>query len=191
MSGAGVWVVTGVAVLLLLVVMASYNRFVSQRQLLEDSWSTVETELQRRYDLIPNLVATVQGYATHERQTLEAVTAARTNAAAATGTPAEQAGAENLLVGWLRQLLVVSEAYPELKASQHFLDLQHQLVMTEDRIQAARRIYNGNVRDLNRRVQSIPSNLVAKVCGFREADYFEIEEALRTSGPPAVDVGRS
>lgn len=186
-----VWAVAGVVLVLLLLLMASYNRFVSQRQLLEDSWGTVETELQRRYDLIPNLVATVHGYASHESTTLEAVTAARSHAAATDGPPSEQAGAENLLVGWLRQLLIVSEAYPELKASGHFLDLQHQLVMTEDRIQAARRIYNGNVRDLNRRVQSIPSNLVAKLFGFTEADYFEIEQALRTAGPPAVDVGRS
>lgn len=182
------WVALGAVVLLALLVAASYNRFVRQRQLVQSSWGTVDTELQRRYDLVPNLVATVQGYATHERQTLESVIAARSHAVAADGRPAEQADAENLLVGWLRQLLVVSEAYPDLKASGHFLALQHELVMTEDRIQAARRIYNGNVRDLNTRVQSFPSNLVAGVFGFDEEDYFEVEPAVARSQPPAVDL---
>lgn len=182
------WVALGVVVLLALIVAASYNRFVRQRQLVQSSWGTVDTELQRRYDLVPNLVATVQGYAAHERQTLENVIAARSHAVASHGRPAEQADAENLLVGWLRQLLVVSEAYPDLKASDHFLALQHELVMTEDRIQAARRIYNGNVRDLNTRVQSFPSNLVAGVFGFDEEDYFEVEPAVAGSQPPAVDL---
>ena len=185
-----VWIAIGVAVFVALVVVLSYNRFVSQRQLLDDSWATIDTELQRRYDLVPNLVATVGGYATHERQTLEAVAAARSHAAAEHGPPSVQAEAENLLVGWLRQLLVVVEDYPDLKASTGFLDLQHQLVMTEDRIQAARRIYNGNVRDLNRRVQQVPSNLVAKLFGFGIAEYFEVEPALRTSGAPPVDLTR-
>lgn len=183
-----VWVALGAVVFLALLVAASYNRFVRQRQLVQSSWGTVDTELQRRYDLVPNLVATVQGYAAHERQTLENVIAARRHAVAAHGRPAEQADAENLLVGWLRQLLVVSEAYPDLKASDHFLALQHELVMTEDRIQAARRIYNGNVRDLNTRAQSFPSNLVAGVFGFDEEDYFEVEPAVAGSQPPAVDL---
>lgn len=180
------WIVLGVVLLVAFAVALSYNRFVTQRQLLADSWSTIDTELQRRYDLVPNLVATVSGYAAHERQTLEAVTQARSYARNETGSPAAQADAENLLVGWLRQLLVVSEAYPDLKANTSFLHLQHELVMTEDRIQAARRIYNGNVRDLNRRVQQIPSNLVAKAFRVQEAEYFEVEPALRTSGAPAV-----
>lgn len=183
-----VWIGVGLLVLVVLLFVLSYNRFVSQRQLLADSWGTIDTELQRRYDLIPNLVATVAGYADHERQTLEAVTAARSHAAASTGSPSSQAEAENLLVGWLRQLMIVTEAYPDLLASTSFLDLQRQLVMTEDRIQAARRIYNGNVRDLNRRIQQIPSNLVARTFGFEEAEYFEVEPALRTSGAPPVDL---
>jgi len=182
------WIGVGLLVLVALVVVLSYNRFVSQRQLLDDSWATIDTELQRRYDLVPNLVATVGGYATHERQTLEGVTAARTHAVAEHGPPGAQADAENLLVGWLRQLLVVVEDYPDLKASTGFLDLQHELVMTEDRIQAARRIYNGNVRDLNRRVQQVPSNLVAKVFGFGLAEHFEVEPALRSAGPPPVNL---
>jgi LemA protein len=183
-----VWIVLGVVVLVALWVAFSYNRFVHQRQLLAESWSTVDTELQRRYDLVPNLVATVGGYAAHERQTLEAVIAARTHAVAEQGSPTAQADAENLLVGWLRQLFVLVEAYPDLKANTSFLDLQHQLVLTEDRIQAARRIYNGNVRDLNRRVQQVPSNLVAKAFRVPLAEYFEVEPAVRVAGAPAVDL---
>ncbi len=167
------------AVIVLGWIWLSYNRFALQRELVDNSWATVDTELKRRYDLIPNLVATVKGYAAHERATLEAVTAARQGAVAATGSPAEQAPAENVLVDGLKQLLAVAEAYPELRADQHFLDLQHELVATEDRIQAARRIFNGNVRDLNRRVEQVPSNLVAKLGGFRRAEYFQIDEAAR------------
>jgi LemA protein len=157
----------------------SYNRFALQRELVGNSWSTVDTELRRRYDLIPNLVATVKGYAAHEQATLESVTRARAGAVAATGSPEEQAAAENVLVDGLKHLLAVAEAYPELRADRHFLELQSELAATENRIQAARRIFNGNVRDLNRRVEQIPSNLVAKVGGFRRAEYFQIDEAAR------------
>lgn len=157
----------------------SYNRFVSQRHLLHNSWSNVETELRRRYDLVPNLVETVRGYASHEQATLTEVIEARGAAMASTGSPPDQAGPENVLVAGVRHLMAVSEAYPELVANAHFLDLQRQLVITEDRIQAARRLFNGNVRDYNRRVESIPSRLVAVIGGFRRADYFEIDEAVR------------
>lgn len=173
------WAVVAGGVLLVGWLLASYNRFVSQRQLIESSWSTVDTELKRRYDLIPNLVATVRGYAAHERETLEAVVRARTEALATVGTADEQAGPEHVLVDSLRSLLAVAEAYPELRADRHFLDLQHQLTVTEDRIQAARRLYNGNVRDYNRRVESIPSNLVALLAGARRASYFELDDAAR------------
>jgi LemA protein len=172
-------VAIGAGVLLLGWAWASYNRFVLQRQLVQNSWSTVDTELKRRYDLIPNLVTTVKGYAAHERATLEAVVQARSQAVAATGGPEDQAPAENVLVDGLKQLLAVSEDYPELKADQHFLDLQRELAATENRIQAARRIFNGNVRDLNRRVEQIPSNLIALVGGFHRAEYFQIDEAAR------------
>jgi LemA protein len=168
-----------VGVVLLLWVWLSYNRFALQRELVRNSWATVDTELKRRYDLIPNLVATAQGYAAHERETFELVIRARSAAVAATGEPGDQAPAENLLVGGLKHLLAVAEGYPELKADQHFLELQRELAGTENRIQAARRIYNGNVRDMNRRVQQIPSNLVAKLGGFGNADYFQIDEAAR------------
>ena len=163
--------------------MASYNRFVRQRTLIDNSWSNIDTELKRRYDLIPNLVETVKGYAAHEATTLEAVTEARTQAMADNGSPDQQARSENNLVGSLKSLLAVSEAYPDLKASTCFLDLQHQLVGTEDRIQAARRFYNNNVRDYNQRVQSVPTNLIAKVFGFESRQYFEVDEAVVGAAP--------
>jgi len=172
-------VLTGAAALVLGWAWLSYNRFVLQRELVDNSWATVDTELRRRYDLVPNLVATVQGYAAHERTTLEAVVDARRRAVAATGAPDLQAPAENLLVDGLTQLLAVAEAYPDLKADRHFLELQQELTATENRIQAARRIYNGNVRDLNRRVEQVPSNLIARVGGFCRAPYFQIEERAR------------
>lgn len=175
-------VLVGLVVLGLGWTWLAYNRFALQRELVQNSWSTVDTELRRRYDLIPNLVATVKGYAAHERTTLEAVVEARSRAVAATGSPEEQASAENVLVDGLKHLFALAEAYPDLRADRHFLDLQRELTATEDRIQAARRIYNGNVRDLNRRVEQVPSNLVAKLGGFSRADYFQIDAAA-TSVP--------
>jgi LemA protein len=179
-------VVLAVVLIAVAAVTLSYNRFVSQRQLVDNSWSNVDTELRRRYDLIPNLVETVKGYAAHERETLEAVVQARATAVASGGDAGEQSRDENVLVGALKQLFAVAERYPDLKASAHFLDLQHQLVTTEDRIQAARRFYNANVRDINRRVESVPSNLVARLFGFRRAAYFEVEPAIRDAGAPEV-----
>ena len=179
----GLYVSIGVPVLILLWLVLSYNRFVSQRNLIANSWSNVDTELKRRYELIPNLVETVKGYAAHERAVLEAVTNARSAAVAATGPPEQQAAAEAPLVSGLRQLLAVAESYPELKASSNFLALQDELSLTEDRIQAARRFYNANVADFNRRVQSVPSNIIAGLFRFREAEYFQIEPATR----PAVE----
>jgi LemA protein len=178
-------VVGGVIVVLGLAGMIAYNRFVSQRQFVENSWSTVETELQRRYELVPNLVATVKGYATHERETLVAVVEARAAAVADHGSPDHQAETENVLVGALSRLMAVSEAYPELKADKQFADLQHQLVITEDRIQAARRLFNRNVRDYNTRVESIPTNVVARMGGFERAAYVEIE-AIAAEVPSAA-----
>lgn len=165
----------GVIVVLILAVTIAYNRFVRQRQFIGNSWSTVETELQRRYELIPNLVATVKGYATHERETLDAVVQARAAAVTDRGRPDHQAETENVLVGALGRLMAISEAYPDLRADQHFAELQHQLVITEDRIQAARRLFNRNVRDYNSRVESIPTNLIARLGGFERADYVEID----------------
>ncbi len=184
------WVVLGLVVLVALFVVVSYNRFVSQRQLIRDAWANIDTELRRRYDLIPNLVETVRGYAAHERAVFEEVTRARAQAVAATGSPGQQAAAEGPLVAALRQLFAVAEAYPDLKANQNFLALQSELANTEDRLQTARRFYNANVRDYNRRVQQFPSMLVARAFGFREEEFFEVEEALREAGPPQVNFTR-
>ena len=174
-----------VVALVLFAIALSFNRFVQGRNLVRDSWADVDTELRRRYDLIPNLVATVKGYAAHEREVMERVTDARAAALAATGPPDAQAKAEAPLVGALRGLLAVAERYPDLKASGNFLALQKQLANTEDRLQVARRFYNGNVRDYNRRVQSVPSNIIASLFGFHEEKFFEVEEAVRAA--PAVD----
>jgi LemA protein len=172
----GFWIVLALIVVLAVAIVASYNRFVRQRNLVQESWRQIDVELTRRHDLVPNLVETVKGYASHERQTLEAVTAARA-AAASTGTgPTEQAAQENVLSGALRQLFAVAEAYPDLKASTNFLDLQRQLAETEDRIAAGRRFYNGNVRALNTRVEAFPSSLVAKTFGFAQAEYFTADD---------------
>jgi LemA protein len=164
----------GLGLLLLLAFLLSFNRFVRQRQLIDNAWSNVNTELKRRYDLVPNLVTTVKAYAAHERRTLETVIEARAAAVASNGSAAEQALSENVLVDALKELLALREAYPELRANEHFADLQRQLIVTEDRIQAARRFYNSNVRDFNTRVESFPSALVASMCRFEKADWFEI-----------------
>ena len=180
--------------LVLVVVVAvgavvSYNRFVSQKALIKDSWANIDTELRRRYDLIPNLVETVKGYASHEKEVLENVTRARAMAASATGAPAEQAAAEGPLVAALRQLMVVVENYPNLKADQNFLQLQGELTNTEDRLQTARRFYNANVRDYNRRVKQFPSVIVANMFNFEEEEFFEVEDEIREGGAPQVDFG--
>jgi LemA protein len=182
-----VWIVVGVLVLLAILGIVSYNRFVSQKQLIRDSWANIDTELRRRYDLIPNLVETVRGYASHERAVFENVTRARAAAAAATGTPAEQAAAEGPFVAALRQLFAVVENYPDVKANTNFLALQQELANTEDRLQTSRRFYNANVRDYNERVKQFPSMIIASVFNFEQEEFFEIEEALREAGPPRVD----
>ena len=178
-------IVIAVAVAIWFMVM--YNGLVRLHQYCRQSWAGIDTELQRRYDLIPNLVATVKGYAAHERGVLSAVVDARARAVASTGSPAAQAADENVLIGSLRKLLVVVERYPNLKASDNFLALQHELTNTEDRIQAARRFYNGNVRDLNTRIETFPSNLVAHLFGFRPREYFNIED-VRVRATPHMDL---
>jgi LemA protein len=186
----GIWLVVLLVLVVVVVVggIASYNRFVSQRNLIKDAWANIDTELRRRYDLIPNLVSTVQGYAAHEREVFENVTKARAMATAATGSPAAQAAAEGPFVAALRQLLAVAENYPQLKANENFLALQAELSNTEDRLQTARRFYNGNVRDYNRRVQSFPSMIVANFGHFELEEFFEVDESLRgDAGVPKVD----
>ena len=189
-------IVLVVALLLWLVVI--YNRLVRARNAYRNGFAQIDVQLTRRHDLIPNLVETVKGYIKHERETLEAVTAARTAAVsaqaaakAAPGDPAamqELAGSENLLTQMLGRMFALSEAYPDLKASQHFLALQGELTDTEDRIAASRRFYNGNVRAYNTRVRTFPSNLVAAVFRFRPREFFGLSD-VSEQAPPAVDLG--
>ena len=169
-------IVVVAAVLILL-----YNRLVRLRQNVREGWSAIDTELRRRYELVPNLVSVVKGYAAHERDTLEEVIQARNAAVASAGAPIEQARSENALTGALRHLFAVSEAYPDLKASDHFLDLHKQLVETEDRISKARRYYNATVRELNTAVETFPTLLIASSFGFHAEDYFEIEDGAASA----------
>ena len=165
----------------------TYNTLIRYRNHVSESWSDVDTELQRRYDLIPNLVSTVKGYAAHEKTLLKEVTRLRGEARENHGSPESQARSENSFVSALGRLLVVVENYPDLKASDNFLALQDELTNTEDRIQVARRFYNGNVRDLNNKVQMFPSNIIAGIFGFREAEFFELRETAARQAPE-VDV---
>lgn len=157
--------------------VVTYNALVRLRQQVDESWSGIDTELRRRYDLVPNLVDAVKAYAAHEGRVFEAVVVARERAASFGGTPAEQAEQERELTASVDRLLAVAEGYPDLKASANFLQLQHELANTEDRIQAARRFFNANVRELNTRVAVFPSNLVASACRFGPAEFFEVEKA--------------
>jgi len=171
-------IILGIVFALLLWVALAYNALVRIRQQVRESWSGIDTELKRRYDLIPNLVQTVKGYASHEREVLQAVTDARSRAAASTGDPDSQSRDEKQLVASVNRLLAVAEGYPELKASANYLELQKELANTEDRIQSVRRFYNANVRDLNTRIEVFPSNLVAGMFGFKPAQFFEVERSV-------------
>ncbi len=162
-----------------------YNNLVRLRQSVNESWSAIDTELRRRYDLIPNLVETVKGYAAHEKGTFEAVTEARNAAASSHGSPELTAKNENVLSGALRQLFALSENYPELKANENFKQLQTDLSETENRLSQARRFYNANVRELNTAVESFPSSVVAGATGFKAVQYFEIDDNA-ARGPVAV-----
>ncbi len=175
MEGVVPLLVLGAVVLLPLVwLIANYNRFVRLGQHISESWSDVDVELKRRYDLIPNLVETVKGYAAHERTVLERVVELRNRAAANNGPAAEQAVDESALNLGMKQLFVVAENYPQLKADAHFLAMQQELAVTEDRLAAARRFFNGNVRELNQLCQSFPTNLLAGLFGFERKTYFEL-----------------
>jgi LemA protein len=170
----------GIVLLPVIFVIAQYNALVGLRNYIRESWSNVDTELKRRYDLIPNLVAAVKGYAAHERAVLERVTELRNRCAANNGPVADQSRDELQLVDSLKQLLLVVENYPQLKADQNFLKLQSELVNTENRIQAARRFYNGNVRDYRNKCESFPSNLVARVFSFKaEGDFFSVPPSVQ------------
>jgi LemA protein len=171
----------------LLWVAVQYNGLVGLRNFIAESWSNVDTELKRRYDLIPNLVATVKGYAAHEREVLERVVELRNRCAANQGPVADQARDENQLVDALKQMFVLVENYPQLKADQHYLKLQTELINTENRIQAARRFYNGNVRDYRNKCETFPSNLVAGMFSFQPREFFSVPPSV--AEVPNVDFG--
>jgi LemA protein len=172
------WILLGIVAVLVLWFVAAYNGLVGSRNRVDNAWSQVEVQLKRRYDLIPNLVETVKGYASHERETFERVTQARAGAQAAQG-PAEQAQAENFLTQALRQLFAVAEAYPELRASENFQRLQEDLSDTENRIAVSRQIYNDSVLTFNNKVQQIPTNIVASMTGFTVREFFEAGESAQ------------
>jgi len=183
-NGMVVGIIVGVVVLLLvLYVVASYNGLVKLRNRIDNAWAQIDVQLKRRYDLIPNLVNTVKGYASHEKGTFEAITQARANAINASG-PGDQAQAENMITGALKSLFAVAEAYPDLKANQNFLELQEELSGTEGRIAYARQFYNDSVLKLNTKIQSFPSNILANAFGFKAREYFEADDASR--GPVSV-----
>jgi LemA protein len=166
------WIVIGVLFLAFFWIAGVYNGLVVLKNRAKEAWADIDVQLKRRYDLIPNLVETVKGYATHEKELFEKVTQARANAMSAQGVK-NKAGAENMLSDTLKSLFAVSENYPDLKASQNFLELQRELTDTEDKIQAARRFYNTNVRDLNIKIESFPANLIAGSLGFKQMELFQ------------------
>lgn len=174
-----------VLVLLILWFAVSYNRFVRLINQAKEAWSDIEVQLKRRYDLIPNLVNTVKGYATHESSAFENVSAARSKAMQATGL-GDKAKAEGELAGTLKSLFAVAEAYPDLKANTNFLELQRELSDTENKVQASRRFYNGNVRDLNIAVESFPANIVAKMFSFAKMDLFDLADGDAAQQPVEV-----
>src|SRR5438067_9358537 len=177
----GWWILVAIVVLVVLWLVFTYNGLISARNRTQEAWSEIEVELKRRHDLIPNLVNTVQGYVGHERGTLEAVTNARANAVAAgaTGDPAKIGQAENMLTQSLRSLFAVTENYPDLKAISAFTNLQETLTATEDKIEFSRRFYNGNVRDYNTRLQTLPTSLIAGALGFKPFGFFQADEGDR------------
>lgn len=174
------WIIFGIIVVIAIFAIMLYNRMVSLRQVVNQAWSDISVQLKQRHDLVPNLVETVKGYAAHERGTLEAVTQART-AAVSAASPEAQAKAENMLTGALRQLFALSEAYPDLKANQNFLQLQSDLSDIENKIAAARRFFNNAVQEFNTAIQSFPMVLVAGPMGFTQRTFFEVDEGERAA----------
>lgn len=167
------FILIGIVAVLVLWVVGAFNGLVVARNRVKESWSDIDVQLKRRYDLIPNLVETVKGYASHEKSALEAVISARAKAMGA-GTVAEHGQAENMLSGALKNLFALSEAYPDLKASANFVELQKELTDTEDKIQAARRFYNSNVLNMNNKVEQVPTNIIANMFGFKKEPFFEL-----------------
>lgn len=184
-AGLGLFLMVLAVVLVIVVlwVVVQYNGLVKLRNLVQESWRQIDVELQRRHDLIPNLVNTVKGYAAHEASTLDAVTQARSVASQPGASPATQAKNENVLTQALGRLFAVAEAYPDLKANRNFLELQEELTNTEDRIAAGRRFYNANVRTMNTKTETFPGNFVAGAFHFKREEYFEIEDAAIRETP--------
>jgi len=182
-----VLVAGGIALVTIIWIVATFNRFVRLRQHIREAWGNIDVELKRRYDLIPNLVQTVKGYAAHERETLEMVTQLRARAVASTGDAASQSRDEERLCMGLRKLIALVESYPQLRADEHFRELMNELAMTEDRIAAARRFFNGNVRELNALREQFPTSIIAARFGFTRETFFELSnEAERVV--PRIDM---
>ena len=179
-----IFIILAVVALVVLWIIFAYNGFVRLINRAKESWADIDVQLKRRYDLIPNLINTVKGYAKHESSAFENVTKARAMAMDA-GTLAEKGQAENMLTGALKSIFAIAEAYPDLKANQNFLELQRELTDTENKIQAARRFYNTNIRDLNTKIESFPNNIIASVFRFSQMEFFELEE---TSARGPVEV---
>ncbi len=170
------WIILGVIILAALYVIGVYNGLIRLKNRTDEAWSDIDVQLKRRYDLIPNLVNTVKGYAEHEQETLEKVVNARNRAMNVSGDDSQaKSEAENQLTGALKSIFALSESYPDLKANQNFMELQRELSDTENKIQAARRFYNGNVRDLNTKIQVFPSNIIASMLNFKAREFFEVE----------------
>lgn len=181
------WIILGIIVVLGIFVWATYNSLVTLRVRVEEAWSDINVQLKRRLDLIPNLVETVKGYAQHESGVFQAVTEARANVMNAQGVK-ETAAAENQFEGALKSLFAVAESYPDLKANENFVELQRELVDTEDKIQGARRFYNSGVTGLNTKIQTFPANIIAGMFGFKSREFFEIDVAEQAAANKPVDV---
>ena len=177
------YIVLGILALLIIYVIFAYNGFVAKRNRTQEAWADIDVQLKRRYDLIPNLIETVKGYAAHEQTAFENVTKARANALGAQSVE-EHAEAENMLTGALKSIFAVAEAYPDLKANQNFLELQRELADTEDKIQAARRFYNQNVMALNTAIESFPGNIIASSFSFKKMELFELTDAESAAREP-------
>lgn len=181
------WVLIAIAVIVVIGLIAIYNGLVRAKIRVDEAWSDITVQLKRRADLIPNLINTVKGYASHEKEVFEKVTEARASTVNA-NTPKEAAKAENVFQEALKSIFAVAEAYPDLKADQNFKHLQEELVDTEDKIQASRRFYNGSARDLNTKIEVFPNNIFAGIFGFKQREFFELEEAENAAVQNPVDV---
>lgn len=182
-----IWIILGIVAVIGIFLWVTYNSLVTLRVRVEEAWSDINVQLKRRLDLIPNLIETVKGYAKHESGVFQAVTEARANVINANGVK-ETAAAENQFEGALKSLFAVAESYPDLKANENFVELQRELVDTEDKIQGARRFYNSGVTNLNTKVQTFPANIVAGMFGFKNREFFEVDELEQAAANKPVDV---